>query len=133
MVNRFVPLSFGMTDCSKEELGTLVVVVLKARNLRDKHSLYKQDVFAQLVVSGSSTPPKNTRVDVRGGQHPVWDEEIRFTFYEDSQKSLDVSCWSKEPRRDESIGQCTVDVSETLRTGEFDGVCYHSYTEFLLK
>lgn len=38
---------------SKEsELGTLVVVILKARNLIDKHSFYKQDVFAQAYLNG---------------------------------------------------------------------------------
>ena len=37
------------------ELGTLIVVVLKARNLNDKHSLYKQDVFAQLTLNGENT------------------------------------------------------------------------------
>jgi len=31
------------------ELGTLVVVVLKARNLNDKHTFHKQDVFAQIA------------------------------------------------------------------------------------
>lgn len=36
------------------ELGTLIVVVLKARNLNDKHFLYKQDVFAQLSLNGMS-------------------------------------------------------------------------------
>jgi len=35
-----------------KELGTLIVVVLKARNLNDKHSFYKQDVFAQVSLNG---------------------------------------------------------------------------------
>lgn len=38
---------------SKEpQLGTLIVVILKARNLIDKHSFYKQDVFAQASLNG---------------------------------------------------------------------------------
>ena len=57
------------------ELGTLVVVVLKARNLRDKHSFYKQDVYAKITINGVT---KKTAVEVKGGQHPVWDEELRF-------------------------------------------------------
>jgi hypothetical protein len=36
------------------ELGTLIVVVLKARNLIDKHSFYKQDVYAQASLNGRS-------------------------------------------------------------------------------
>jgi hypothetical protein len=38
------------------QLGTLVVVVLKARNLIDKHSFYKQDVFAQACLNGEHLP-----------------------------------------------------------------------------
>jgi Ca2+-dependent lipid-binding protein len=105
-----------------KELGTLVVVVLKACNLKDKHSFYKQDVFAQISLNG---PPKRTAVDVKGGQHPVWDEEIRISVPKDSSeknRSLEVSCWAKERKTDDLLGQGKVDISETLRTGEFDGV-----------
>ena len=104
------------------ELGTLVVVVLKARNLLDKHSFYKQDVYAQAIIHGKT---KNTSVDVKGGQHPVWDEELRFPIYRSTRpddRKLEVSCWRKEPRDVELIGTGEVDITETLRTGEFDGV-----------
>jgi hypothetical protein len=36
----------------ENQLGTLIVVVLKARNLNDKHSFYKQDVLAQVSLNG---------------------------------------------------------------------------------
>lgn len=45
------------------EIGTLIVVVLKAQNLHDKHSFYKQDVYAQVVLNGVT---KKTPVDARG-------------------------------------------------------------------
>ena len=83
---------------STDILGTLVVVVLKARNLNDKHTFHKQDVFAQVALSGVQ---KRTVVDIKGGQHPVWDEEIRISVQRDSSEKhriLEVSCWSKEPR-----------------------------------
>jgi Ca2+-dependent lipid-binding protein len=35
-----------------KELGTLVVVVLKARNLMDKNSFSKQDPYAKLILNG---------------------------------------------------------------------------------
>lgn len=39
---------------SKEDLlGTLIVVLLKARNLLDKHSFRKSDVFAQAILNGN--------------------------------------------------------------------------------
>ncbi|KAJ7056637.1 hypothetical protein C8F01DRAFT_1154390 [Mycena amicta] len=104
---------------SKEELGTLVIVVLKAKNLNDKY-FWKQDVFAQVSLNGDK---KQTRVDVKGGQNPEWDQEIRFPIYKDTHekyRKLEVSCWAKEPRKEENIGAGLVDLAETLRTGEFD-------------
>lgn len=111
-----------------QELGTLVVVVLKARNLPDKHSFYKQDVFAQVTLQGVT---KKTKIDVKGGQHPVWDEELRFPVYDKKSKMMEVSCWSKEPRSDDMVGKGELDVTETLRTGEFDGtpvLCMAAHT-----
>ncbi|KAF7312078.1 C2 domain-containing protein [Mycena indigotica] len=104
---------------SKEEIGTLVIVVLKARNLNDKY-FWKQDVFAQVNLNGDK---KQTHVEVKGGQHPVWDEEIRVPIFKDTHekyRKLEVSCWAKEPRKETNIGAGTLDISETLRTGEFD-------------
>ncbi|KAH9856551.1 hypothetical protein C2E23DRAFT_856866 [Lenzites betulinus] len=103
-----------------EEIGTLIVVVLKARNLRDKHTFYKQDAYTQASLNKDT---KKTKVDVKGGQHPVWDEELRFPVHRriaDETRKLEVSCWSKEPRSDECVGRGTVDITETLKTGEFD-------------
>ncbi|KAI0711949.1 C2 domain-containing protein, partial [Cerioporus squamosus] len=103
-----------------KEIGTLVVVVLKARNLRDKHTIHKQDVFAQATLNKMT---KKTKTDVRGGQHPVWDEELRFPIFKnvsDETRKLEIACYSKEPRSDDFIGRGTVDISETLKTGEFD-------------
>ena len=102
------------------EIGTLVVVVLKARNLLDKHSFFKQDVYTKITLSGTT---KQTKVDVKGGQHPEWDEELRFPVFESKKnaRTLEVSCWSKEPRVDELVGKGEVDIAETLKTGEFDG------------
>ena len=103
------------------DLGTLVVVVLKARNLKDKHVIHKQDAFAQIALNG---PPKRTSTDFRGGQHPVWDEEIRISVPKDAtekNRTLEVSCWAKEHKTDDLLGQGKVDITETLRTGDFDG------------
>ena len=46
--------SFTPTTMSKgERIGTLIVVVLKAKNLIDRHSFYKQDVFCQISLNGA--------------------------------------------------------------------------------
>ncbi|KAF8626408.1 hypothetical protein AX17_006575 [Amanita inopinata Kibby_2008] len=103
-----------------EVLGTLVVVVLKARNLHDKHSLYKQDVFTEVKFSGST---KRTHVDVRGGQHPLWDEELRFPVFcdpSDNNRMMQVACYAKEPKSEDLLGKGTINITDTLRSGEFD-------------
>ena len=103
------------------EIGTLVVVVLKARNLRDKHTITKQDVYTQATLN---KVVKKTATDVKGGQHPVWDEELRFPIVKtanDETRKLEVVIYSKEPRQDDLVGKGSVDITETLRTGEFDG------------
>ena len=104
-----------------KEIGVLIVVVLKARNLLDKHSLYKQDAYTVASLNGKK---EQTRVELKGGQHPEWDDELRFPVYESTKKearTLEVSCWSKEPRQDDIVGKGEVDITETLKTGEFDG------------
>ncbi|KAF9647133.1 hypothetical protein BDM02DRAFT_3098559, partial [Thelephora ganbajun] len=103
-----------------KELGTLAVVVLKAKNLHDRHSFYKQDPYAKVTLNGKTF---KTDADVKGGQHPEWDAEFRFPVYagkSDSARQLEVACWRVEPREDEEIGKGKVDISDTLRTGEFD-------------
>ena len=99
----------------------MAVVVLKARNLHDRHSFYKQDPYAKVTLNGKTF---KTDADIKGGQHPEWDAEFRFPVYvvkNDSSRQLEVACWRAEPRDDEEIGKGKVDISETLRTGEFDG------------
>ncbi|KAL0954599.1 hypothetical protein HGRIS_003559 [Hohenbuehelia grisea] len=103
-----------------KEIGTLIIVVLKAKNLNDKHSFYKQDVFAQITLNGSS---QRTPIEVKGGQHPVWDAELRFAVMKDTAekfRKLKVSCWSKEPRTEDILGEGTIDIADTLKSGEFD-------------
>ncbi|KAJ7733427.1 hypothetical protein DFH07DRAFT_968041 [Mycena maculata] len=106
-------------DKHHQELGTLVIVVLKAKDLHDKH-FWKQDVFAQVGLNGET---KRTKVDIKGGQTPMWDEEIRIPVMKNSAekyRKLEVSCWDTEPKKEENIGQGFVDLTETLKTGEFD-------------
>ncbi|KAF8273320.1 C2 domain-containing protein, partial [Lactarius quietus] len=106
---------------SKENiLGTLVVVVLKAQHLIDNHSFYKQDPYAKLSLSGAT---KRTSPDPKGGQHPVWDAELRFPISKDASKNnrtLTISVFSEEKKDDELLGEGSVDITETLKTGEFD-------------
>jgi len=73
---------------------------------------------------------KKTRVDIKGGQHPEWDGEVRFTIMKNAAakyRMLEVSCYAQEPRSEDLLGKGVVDISETLRTGEFDGTFAQSF------
>lgn len=101
----------------------MAVVVLKAKNLYDRHSFYKQDPYAKISLNGKTF---KTDADVKGGQHPEWDAEFRFTVYDvkdNSARLLEVVAWRAEPKNDEEIGKGKVDITNTLKTGEFDGEC----------
>lgn len=107
----------------QKEIGTLVVVVLKAQHLHQP-SFYKQNPYAQATLSGLK---RRTKTAPKGGQHPVWDDELRFPVLADTGKDkanriLDITCYKDEQRgEDVLLGKGTVDIEETLKTGEFDG------------
>lgn len=94
---------------------------------------------------------QRTKVIKRGGQHPEWDEEIRFTLYEDDTEVISngldgtppppppkdgkknikggavmkLSCFADDPREPSLIGQADVDLTEVLTKGETDGMYAH--------
>ncbi|TYJ52127.1 hypothetical protein B9479_007281 [Cryptococcus floricola] len=70
----------GSDEVEIRELGTLVVVVGKARNLPNKSRFGKQDPFCTLAIGEERQKTKPIK---RGGQHPEWDEELRFSIFED--------------------------------------------------
>ncbi|KAN0064147.1 hypothetical protein ACQY0O_003314 [Thecaphora frezii] len=120
--------------------GTLVCVVLKAKNLPNKRSIGKQDPYCVLTMGSEQ---QRTKPDKRGGQHPTWDEQLHFEIYEDMEdalvkrsdgsktsssaarakggkKVLKVSCYADDNKDPEFIGEGMVDLTDTLKTGEFD-------------
>jgi len=106
-----------------KEIGTLVVVVLKAQHLHQP-SFYKQDPYAQVSLSGLT---EKTKVASKGGQHPLFDDEFRFPVYADEgqdrkNRLLEVACYKQETKGDDVLlGKGSMDIEETLKTGEFDG------------
>ncbi|THH17625.1 hypothetical protein EW146_g3226 [Bondarzewia mesenterica] len=127
------------------EIGTLIAVILKARNLPNKRHIGKQDPYCAVALNGEK---RRTKAIKRGGQHPEWDEEIRFTIYEDVEdelvqsadstppppppkngrstkkikgsKSMAIACFADDPREPDLIGEATVDLTEVLTKGETD-------------
>ncbi|TRM68272.1 hypothetical protein BD626DRAFT_545431 [Schizophyllum amplum] len=130
------------------EIGTLIVVVLKANHLPNKRHIGKQDPYCVVTVNGDK---RRTKAIKRGGQHPEWDEEIRFTLYEDTDdilertlnadgtppppppkddrqgpkkikggKAMHMACFADDPREPDLIGETHVDLTEVLTKGETD-------------
>ncbi|KDQ07492.1 hypothetical protein BOTBODRAFT_192411 [Botryobasidium botryosum FD-172 SS1] len=126
------------------EIGTLIVVVDKAKNLPNKRHIGKQDPYCSLKFNAEI---KRTKAVKRGGQHPVWDEELRFALFEDLEeelkkgtdapppvppkagsnvksvkggKSMTLKCYADDPREPDLIGEVMVDLTEVLTTGETD-------------
>ncbi|CAL1702222.1 unnamed protein product [Somion occarium] len=128
------------------EIGTLIVVILKARNLPNKRHIGKQDPYCSVSYNGEKRRTKAIR---RGGQHPEWDEEVRFTLYEDSEpeavvatpdgappppppkkekalpkirggKFMGLACYAEDLREPDLIGETKVDLTEVLTKGETD-------------
>ncbi|KAG8953029.1 hypothetical protein FRC03_011935, partial [Tulasnella sp. 419] len=125
----------------KTQIGTLIVVVLQGRNLPNKRFIGKQNPYCELNYNGES---KSTKVIKGGGQHPNWDDEIRFPVYETpkvkftgvneaephissptpvvqsrkyADREMTLTCYSSQYV---SIGSCSVDITEALTKGEQD-------------
>ncbi|KAF5369904.1 hypothetical protein D9758_001235 [Tetrapyrgos nigripes] len=126
------------------EIGTLVVVILKANHLPNKRHIGKQDPYCAVTFNGET---KRTKALKRGGQHPEWDEEVRFTIYEDVDplpagangtppplppkdhtapkkvkggNTMKLACYADDIREPDFIGDSSVDLREVLTKGETD-------------
>lgn len=91
--------------------------------------MYKQSPYTLLRLGGGG---QRTKVDVKGGQHPIWDEDLHFEIYpqdQDEPRVLRLTCFVEGRKRvDESIGEGELQVDDVLRRGEFDGMCSPSVT-----
>ena len=60
---------------------------------------------------------QRTKVDERGGQHPVWDDEFHFPVLDTgaSAHSVKLSVFTKEHRIDDLIGEGELDVVRPVR------------------
>ncbi|KAF9649643.1 hypothetical protein BDM02DRAFT_3186134 [Thelephora ganbajun] len=129
------------------EIGTLIAVVLKAKNLPNKRNIGKQDPYCLVTLNDEK---QRTKADKRGGQHPEWDEELRFTLFEEIEdgfgrpgdedgpppplppknpkgppsiaggKFMKIACFAEDARDPTLIGETDVDLTEVLTKGETD-------------
>jgi hypothetical protein len=125
------------------------------RNLPNKRHIGKQDPYCTVSLNDEK---RRTKAIKRGGQHPEWDEEVRFSIFEDIEDELartadgddappppppkdaksprkikggytmKVQCYADDPREPDLIGEGVVDLTEVLTKGETDGASTHEVT-----
>jgi hypothetical protein len=115
------------------------------KNLPNKRNIGKQDPYCLVTLNDER---QRTKVDKRGGQHPEWDEELRFTLFEEIEDGfgvpgdeppplppknakgppsiaggmfMKIACFADDARDPTMIGETSVDLTEALTKGETDG------------
>lgn len=122
------------------------------KNLPNKRNIGKQDPYCLVTLNEEK---QRTKVDKRGGQHPEWDEELRFTLFEEIEDGfgspadenglppplppknpkgppkiaggmfMKIACLADDTRDPTMIGDASVDLTEVLTKGETDGTLIH--------
>ncbi|KAK4050268.1 hypothetical protein OIV83_003589 [Microbotryomycetes sp. JL201] len=73
------------TPAASRVLGTMVVLVMRAKNLQNRVKLGKQNPYATVTFGLNK---KRTAAIERGGQQPTWDAEFRFEIMKDPMDQL---------------------------------------------
>ncbi|KAL8870276.1 MAG: hypothetical protein Q9174_003640 [Haloplaca sp. 1 TL-2023] len=95
-------------------IGTLVVIVDKAKNLPNRKSMGKQDPYCAARLGKEA---KKTETDRRGGQTPKWDQELRFTVHESPDYyHLKVSLFNDD-KKTELIGETRIGLEDIIMPG----------------
>ncbi|KAI9485864.1 MAG: C2 domain-containing protein [Benjaminiella poitrasii] len=97
-------------------IGELVIVAYKARHLPEREIVGKQDPF---VIFRIGEAIQRTKTDLRGGQHPTWDDQVVLPIPEKKKKVV-VQIYDEDGKRQELISECELDISKVLVEGEED-------------
>ncbi|CAI4215412.1 unnamed protein product [Parascedosporium putredinis] len=96
------------------EIGTLVVIVDRAKNLPNRKTIGKQDPYCAARLGKEA---KKTKTDIRGGQTPRWDQELRFMVHDSPDYyQLKISVFHDDKKTD-MIGEGWVDLKEIIISG----------------
>ncbi|KIX94951.1 uncharacterized protein Z520_09261 [Fonsecaea multimorphosa CBS 102226] len=96
------------------EIGTLVAVVDRAKNLPNRKTMGKQDPYCAMRLGKEA---KKTETDKRGGQTPRWDQELRFTVH-DSPDYYKLKCSIfNDDKKTDLIGEAWIDLTEVIIPG----------------
>ncbi|KAG7663299.1 uncharacterized protein J8A68_003213 [[Candida] subhashii] len=88
--------------------GTLVILIVRAKNLPNRRKLDKQSPY---VVLRLGTVAKKTEEVFRGGQTPEWKQEIRFDLTRDRKPVLKVDVLDDTKGDPTPIGSTDIDCS----------------------
>ncbi|KAF2726287.1 hypothetical protein K431DRAFT_335698 [Polychaeton citri CBS 116435] len=96
------------------EIGTLVLIVDRAKNLPNRKTMGKQNPYCAVRLGKEA---KKTETDKRGGQTPRWDQELRFTIHDSPDyHQLKMSVFSEDKRTD-LIGEAWVNLADVVTPG----------------
>ncbi|KAM5352388.1 hypothetical protein ACJ41O_005111 [Fusarium nematophilum] len=96
------------------EIGTLVAIVDRAKNLPNRKTIGKQDPYCAARLGKEA---KKTTTDIRGGQTPKWDQELRFTVHDcPDYYQLKISVFTDDKRTD-LVGESWIDLRGIIVAG----------------
>ncbi|KAI9860473.1 MAG: hypothetical protein M1813_006132 [Trichoglossum hirsutum] len=105
------------------EIGTLVVIVDRAKNLPNRKKIGKQDPYCAARLGKEA---KKTEVDKRGGQTPKWDQELRFVVHDSADYcQLKVSVFNDD-KKTELIGETWVSLEAVVVPGGGQNDLWHT-------
>ncbi|KAG7289799.1 hypothetical protein NEMBOFW57_006175 [Staphylotrichum longicolle] len=105
---------FSDSTIDGPEIGTLVLVVDRAKNLPNRKTIGKQDPYCAARLGKEA---KKTTTDIRGGQTPKWDQEIRFTVHDSPDYyQLKLSVFNDD-KKTELIGETWIDLRDIIVGG----------------
>ncbi|RSM06493.1 hypothetical protein CDV31_009094 [Fusarium ambrosium] len=95
-------------------IGTLVAIVDRAKNLPNRKTIGKQDPYCAARLGKEA---KKTTTDIRGGQTPKWDQELRFTVHDcPDYYQLKISVFTDDKRTD-LVGESWIDLRGIIVAG----------------
>ncbi|KAE9964479.1 hypothetical protein BLS_008284 [Venturia inaequalis] len=105
------------------EIGTLVCIIDRAKNLPNRRSMGKQDPYCACRLGKEA---KKTKTDKRGGQVPRWDQELRFTVHDSPDYyNLKVSVFNDD-KKTELIGETWVRLEDVIVAGGGQSDIWHN-------
>ncbi|KAL4739830.1 hypothetical protein BDV11DRAFT_186778 [Aspergillus similis] len=104
-------------------IGTLVAVVDRAKNLPNRKTMGKQNPYCAARLGKEA---QKTGTDVRGGQTPKWDQELRFTVHESPDYfRMKLSVFNDDKRTD-LIGETWIDLQNLIIPGGSQSDQWHT-------